>query len=1086
LVDALSISEHLNRADRAMSSGPTSADSVDNTHLQTAETLTSLLESVNDLVWCTSADGNDLLYVNSAAERIYGRPLDELIKNPSLWLEAVHPEDRQAVESNLANILEMRQVEQEYRIIRPDGEVRWLQDRISVVYDLAGKPLCVGGIGTDITDRKLADEALRQSEAHYESLVESLPLSVFRKDRDFKFVFGNQKFCDTLGQPLEQFQGKTDFDMFPHDLAEKYRRDDVRVMETGEIFEAVEEISTAKGERIYIEVLKCPVRDAAGSIVGIQGMFWDVSARKIAEEDLARERDLLRTLMDHVPDLIFVKDTECRFVTANTALCRILGKDDLQDVVGKTDFDFSPKELAEKFVADDREIIQSGQALIDREESLIDPNGNEVCLLTTKVPLRDAEGKIFGLVGIGRNITQRKRAEEGLRAAKEAADAANRAKSDFLANMSHEIRTPMNAVIGMTELLLDTQLDVSQREYLQMVHESAESLLSLINDILDFSKIEAGKMELERVAFSLQDSLGDTMKSLAIRAHRKGLELANRISPDVPDALVGDPARLRQIVVNLVGNAIKFTERGEVVLDVQCDSQDDDEVVLRFAVSDTGIGIPADKLENIFGVFVQSDSSTTRRFGGTGLGLAICSQLTKLMDGRIWVESEVGHGSTFYFTARFECSPEEPIRRIIAHTGKIRGLRVLVVDDNATNRRILEEMLRVRGMKPTVAGGANEAIEILRKAQAAGEAFPLVLTDVNMPDVDGFTLAEWIKQDATLCQSVIMVLTSGDRLGDRRLCEELGIAAHLMKPIKQSELFDAIVLAFDVTRPEDVETEPMPAGTGPEIRPLHILLAEDAVPNQMLAVGVLEKWQHTVVVANNGKEAVERLQAEAFDLVLMDVQMPEMDGLEATAVIRRLERENMLTAQTASRIPIIAMTAHAMKGDKERCLESGMDGYLSKPLRVRELYDWIAKFFGTSAEQSTDSYPVGRANTDANTAVNWSVALESVQDDPELLSVVARAFQRERIQQQEQLREAVENGDAPEIKRLAHLFRGVMETFGAAEAIACAEQLESLGLSGRLDGAAGLFESLCQRLEDVDNALASFTKNPQQYLSRES
>jgi PAS domain S-box-containing protein len=402
-----------------------------------------------------------------------------------------------------------------------------------------------------------------------------------------------------------------------------------------------------------------PLLDSHGQIIGTFGISRDISDQQRAEEALQRERDLLRTLMDHVPDLIFVKDTEGRFVTANSALFRVLGAESLEEVVGKTDYDFSPPELAKHFWEDDQAIIRSGQSLIDREEYLVDPDGNDLCLLTTKVPLRNSDDEVVGLVGIGRNITQRKKAQEQLETAKNAADAANQAKSDFLANMSHEIRTPMNAVIGMTELLLDTELNSAQREYVRMVHESGESLLSLINDILDFSRIEAGKLELEDTDFCLHDTLGDTMKSMAIRAHRNALELAFHISPDVPDALVGDPARLRQIVINLVGNAIKFTDQGEVILDVQCVSQSEDGCELRFAVSDTGIGIAQEKLASIFGMFEQADSSTTRRFGGTGLGLAICQRLTDLMGGKIWVESEEGKGSTFFFTARFGQSSKD-------------------------------------------------------------------------------------------------------------------------------------------------------------------------------------------------------------------------------------------------------------------------------------------------------------------------------------------------------------------------------------------------------------------------------------------
>ena len=583
---------------------------------------------------------------------------------------------------------------------------------------------------------------------------------------------------------------------------------------------------------------------------------------------------------------------------------------------------------------------------MDKEEEQAWPDGTTVWFSTTKVPLRDAEGKTIGTIGISRDISDRKRAELHMQAAKEAAEAASRAKSDFLANMSHEIRTPMNAIIGMTELVLDTELNASQRDYLKMVQESGECLLSVINDILDFSKIEAGKLDLERAPFDLRESLGDTMKSLAVRAHAKGLELACQIRPDVPDRLMGDAGRLRQIVVNLVGNAVKFTEAGEVVLDVDRQSQSDEEVVLHFTVSDTGIGIPEEKQAAIFEAFEQADSSTTRRFGGTGLGLAISTRLVRAMNGRIWVESEVGRGSKFHFTARFGIPTGTPTVVSPAKTAIIRGTRVLVVDDNATNRRILEEMLCNWGMRPVTAAGAGEALRLLREAQQAGDPYVLVLTDANMPDIDGFSLAEQVKQDAQVGSTVIMMLTSGDRPGDISRCQQLGVAAYLLKPIKQSELFDAIALALGISEPEDEAAETPAAEQASRLPALRILLAEDSLVSQKLAMGLLEKYGHTVVIANHGREAVAALESQDFDLVLMDVQMPEMDGFEATGVIRAKEK------RTGGHIPIIAMTAHAMKGDRERCLEAGMDGYISKPIRVKEVFETIARWVNRASDNA--------------------------------------------------------------------------------------------------------------------------------------
>ena len=830
-------------------------------------------------------------------------------------------------------------------------------------------------------------------------------------------------------------------------------------------------VETAQNAEQALERLS--LGDIDGVLQGSSVFRQEIDRRRKADAALAGERNLLDSLIDNIPIALFVKEAGgLRFERLNNAFEELVGYA-REEVLGKNDHDLFPAEEANHFVAKDCEVLSSRKLLDIAEESIDTRHGRRI-LHTRKIPLLDAMGRATHLVGITEDITERKRAEEELRQAKAAAESANRAKSEFLANVSHEIRTPMNGIMGMTELTLETSLTLEQRNYLNLVRTSAEALLTVVNDILDFSKIEAGKIELDQTDFPLRDSLGAILKTLAQRAHKKGLELACHITPEVPDLLIGDPDRLRQIIVNLVGNALKFTDQGEVVLSVTEEAEagrdSPDTILLRFSVRDTGIGIPLHKQEVIFKEFEQADSSTTRRYGGTGLGLAISSRLVGLMGGQIGVHSLPGQGSTFTFTARFHRGSTMPGQQTPKPPVSLENLPVLIVDDNATNRQILLEILSNWRMRPEAVNSAGAAMIALEEARQAGRPFALVLLDAHMPEMDGFMLAEKIRQSPEFAGATVMMLTSGGQMGDVARCRELGIAAYLMKPITQSDLFDSVVTALRLAFAGPGKPG-LSAGDRKTARPLRVLLAEDNPVNQTLALRLLEKWGHHLVVANNGREALAHLDRQPFDVVLMDVQMPEMSGIEATIHIRRKEQ-----TQQSGHVPIIAMTAHAMKGDRERCLEAGMDDYLAKPIQADDLFRVLEAITPSTGREPPPAVQAAVTSPSSPGPVNWAEALKRVGGDAGLLSELLTVFLAELPHWRTGLRQASAERDCEKLRQLAHTIKGAMGQFGVQSAYAAALHLEMRGKEKDISGGQAALQALDRELDTLVPIFAEYAE----------
>ncbi len=1027
-----------------------------------ASRLAAIVESSEDAILSKTLEGIIVSW-NRGACRIYGYTAEEAVGNPmSILVPPDHPDE---IPQLLGRVGQGESVEH-YETVRKrkDGELITVSLAVSPVRDASGRVVGASTIARDITERKRAEAALKEANERLEQRVaertaelrsiaqfpDENPYPIMRIAHAGTVLYANQASAVLCRQLRCEVGSPASAPLVP------------LVRETLDRGQP-KEIDLESGDRVF-SFLFVPLADSG--YVNLYGR--DITDRKRAEEVLFESEERFRGTFENAAVGIAHEDLNGRFLRLNEKFCAILGYPS-NELVGKALSEVTyPEDMAAdlaKFGA----LARRESSSYTMEKRFIRKDGTLIWADVTISLQVEAVGKPAYCIKIIQDISERKRLEAELRDAKEAAEAASRAKSEFLASMSHEIRTPMNGVFGMLDLALEMELQPEQRHYLERARVSADLLLRVINDILDFSKIEAGRLDLEPVAFSLGETLGDTIKGFGPQAHRKGLELALHVQPATPDGLIGDTLRLGQVLINLVGNAIKFTDQGEVVLEAGVESVTEKQVCLHFAVTDTGPGIPPDKQLLIFGAFAQADSSMARRFGGTGVGLAISARLVELMGGRVWVESEVGKGSTFHFTACFGLQ-REAAAKPKAERIDLEGMPVLVADDNETNRHILSEMLANWRMGPTAADSGRAALAELKRAAGAGEPFPLVLLDAVMPDLDGFAVAQEIKRDPALAGATIMMLSSADGAGELARCRELGIAVYLRKPIKQSELLDAILTVLGRLAAESQTTS---AATGVAaagaLRGLRVLVAEDNEFNQELVASLLTKRGHAPVLAGNGNAALAAWEREPFDLILMDVQMPEMDGFAATQSIRANEKDK------GGHVPIIALTAHAMKGDRERCLAAGMDAYVSKPIRAAELFEAIGRLLSADfkeAKERPDPEGPQRAVLDLDTA------LGVVDSDRELLREMAQLFLNQCPKLLGEIRDSVLRGDAPAVEQAAHKLKGSVGSLGAQRAYQAALRLEELGEAGDVKGfqqAYPEFEEAVMRLQDAVAKLASGT-----------
>ncbi|MCX5815944.1 MAG: PAS domain S-box protein [Proteobacteria bacterium] len=861
---------------------------------------------------------------------------------------------------------------------------------ISPLYDEEGNVVGSVHIARDITGLKVVEKALKESEEKYRNIFENAVEGIFQTTPDGSLVSVNPALAGMYGydSPEELMSSITNIGEQQYVNPEDRTRFKRFLEEKGHVEGFETRLYKKDGSTIWVSMNARTVREPGGAILYYEGIAEDISKRKETEERLQEQLYFLQVLIDSIPVPVFYKDAQGVYIGCNKVFETYLGKSKEQ-IIGKTVYEVNIKEAAD--VYHDMDLALYQKPGIQTYETVVTyPDGSRHNVIFNKATYLDMNGDVTGLVGVILDITDLKNTETALRKAKEGAEVANRAKSEFLASMSHEIRTPMNAIIGMAELLLETPLSSEQQKYVQVFRDAGENLLGLINDILDLSKVEAGQVHLEVMDFDLVDIIERTCDVMALRTHEKNLELVYRVFPDVPTHLTGDPTRLRQVLVNFIGNAIKFTEKGEIVLEVKNQGKEEDRVRgfegsrvqgeegkeedrvrgfegsrvqveedsespirryadtpihLQFSIRDTGIGISSDKIDMIFKKFTQVDASTTRKYGGTGLGLAISRRFVELMGGRIWVESEVGVGTTMSFTACFNIQKDWKQADARPDTVKLKDMKVLVIDDNATNRMILREMLINFGALVTEEEDGRSGLEILERSFTTKAPFKLLLLDYFMPSMDGFEVMSQIQKYNWLKDLSVIILTSGHVKGDREKARQLGVSGLLRKPVKKAELVEAINMAMNQSHPavdavSTTATEVL-LSSNDERRPLNVLVAEDNEDNRLLVWSYFRNTPHKIHLVENGQIAVEKIKEVKgrYDLIFMDMQMPVMDGYTATSLIRVWERENGL-----ERTPIVALTAFALQGDEQKSLDAGCDGYVTKPIKKAKLFETIATY----------------------------------------------------------------------------------------------------------------------------------------------